>query len=272
MASILSVESNTCTRCGSCAAACPMAFIRIGAKGPRTVPAAQEACMLCGHCVAACPAGALSHSRLAEHFAPLDEAWRGDVHGVEQMIKGRRSIRKYQQRQVDRSVLTAVLEAARYAPTAMNTQPVKWLVVYEAAEVRKLAAATIDWMRAVVAEGKLVAGKYDPSPLVMAWDGGVDLILRACPHVIIAYGRQDNPMAAGACIAALTTAELAAIPHGLGTCWAGFLHMAAMLHPPAREAIGLDDGCVMHGALMIGYPAEQYRRVPPRSPLSLTWR
>lgn len=35
-------------------------------------------------------------------------------------LKERRSIRKYQDRQVDQSLLDQVLEAATYAPTGMN--------------------------------------------------------------------------------------------------------------------------------------------------------
>lgn len=37
-------------------------------------------------------------------------------------LKERRSIRKYQDRQVDQSLLDQVLEAATYAPTGMNRQ------------------------------------------------------------------------------------------------------------------------------------------------------
>jgi nitroreductase/NAD-dependent dihydropyrimidine dehydrogenase PreA subunit len=273
MANLLSVTEGECTRCGDCAAACPIAFVRVGSRGPRTLPEAQERCMLCGHCIAACPTGTLRHSRLPDdQCLALDANWRGDVHAVEQLIKGRRSIRRYQPQPVDRSTLLAVLDMARFAPTGMNSQSVKWLVVYEAAEVKKLAGAVIYWMRSVLEKGELVAGKYDPSPLVRAWEAGFDAVLRGCPHVLIAYGREGDPMAHGSCIAALTTAELAAIPLGLGTCWAGFLHMAAILSPPARQALGLPDGHVMHGALMIGHPLEKHYRIPPRKEAEVSWR
>lgn len=273
MANLLSIEASQCTRCGACAVACPMAIVRVGSRGPRTVPDASERCIRCGHCVAACPVKTLQLSLLWDDpCLPLDEHWRGEVRTVEQWIKGRRSIRRYESRPVDRSTLLSVLEMARYAPTGMNSQSVKWRIVYDAADVRKLSAAVIDWMRSVQEKGERVADKYNPEPLIAAWDAGMDPVLRGCPHVLIAYGREGAPMAQGSCIAALTTAELAAIPYGLGTCWAGFLHLAAVMSPAAKQAMDLPDGHVMHGALMIGYPLENYHRIPPRKALEVDWR
>ncbi|MCE5328185.1 MAG: nitroreductase family protein [Planctomycetaceae bacterium] len=273
MASLLSFDDAVCTRCGKCGSACPMGFIRVGSRGPRTVPDAQEKCMLCGHCIAACATKTLQHERLApEACLPLDENWRGDVHAVEQLIKGRRSIRRYEDRPVDRATLLKVIDMARYAPTGMNSQSVSWLVVYKAGEVKKLSAAVIDWMRSLAAKGELIGGNYNPAPMIMAWDNGTDLILRGCPHVLVAYAREGDAMAAGSCTAALTTAELAAATLGLGTCWAGFLHMAMIFSPAAREVLALPAGHVMHGALMIGHPAEQYHRIPPRKEPDVQWR
>ena len=79
-------------------------------------------------------------------------------------------------------------------------------------------------------------------------------------------------MAHDACTAALTTAELAAVPFGLGCCWAGFLRLASTCSPTVAQAVGLPDDCAMYGALMIGYPDETYYSIPPRNPLTAEWR
>jgi nitroreductase/NAD-dependent dihydropyrimidine dehydrogenase PreA subunit len=273
MASLLSIEESLCTHCSQCALVCPMALVRIGKRGPRTIPDAEEKCILCGHCIAACPVKALQHNQLPEEQClSLEENWRGEPSAVKQLIQGRRSIRHYQSKPVDRSVLLSILDMARYTPTGMNKQSVRWLVVYEAAEVKKLAAAVIGWLRSLLEKNELVAGKYNPAPLVAGWDAGFDTVLRDCPHVLVAYGPRNAPMAQSSCIAALTTAELAAVPFGLGACWAGFLHLAVMCRPAAQQALGLPEDCVMHGALMIGYPQETYYRIPPRKPPAVNWR
>ncbi len=273
MPNLLSYTESECTRCGDCAAACPMAIVRVGSRGPRTVPDAEARCLLCGHCIAACPVQTLRHANLpGEECQPLEVGWRGEPAAVEQLIKGRRSIRRFQPKPVDRATLLRVLDTARFAPTARNSQTVRWLVVHEADEVRRLASATIDWMRTFLEAGQPVAGRYDPTPLIRAWEAGYDPILRSAPHVLVAYGREGDGMAQASCVIALTTVELAALPHGLGTCWAGLLHMAVNQSPGARAALGLPEGHVMHGGLMIGYPLEKHYCIPPRKPLDVLWR
>ena len=273
MASLLTIEESLCTHCGQCAAVCPMALVRVGKRGPRTVPDAEEKCVLCGHCIAACPAKALQHSSLpAEETLPLADDWRGSPEALEKLVKGRRSIRHYQDTPVDRSILESILDMARYAPTGMNAQPVCWLVVYDAGEVKKLAGGVIDWMRSLAQKGELVSGWYNPAPLIAGWDAGVDTILRGCPHLLIAHAPRENVMSRDSCVIAMTTAELAAVPFGLGACWAGFLQVATFNSPEVRQLVNLPQGHLLYGALMIGYPQETYYRIPPRKPLTAEWR
>ena len=273
MPNLLSIDESQCTRCGQCAAACPMGLVVIGSRIPRTLRSAEERCVQCGHCVAACPAGRLRHEQLPiEQCLPLEPDWRGTPEAIGQLIRGRRSIRHYRQDAVAKPVLLSVLDAARYAPTGMNSQSVKWMVVYNDGEVKKLSQAVIDWMRELMQKDEAVAGRYSAATLVAAWEAGLDPILRGCPHVLVAYGAQDDPMAPASCVIALTTAELAAQPLGLGTCWAGFLHLAARSSPAVMQTLNLPANHVMHGGLMIGYPAETYHCVPPRQPLAVDWR
>jgi len=208
----------------------------------------------------------------ADGCEPLDADWRGSFRQAEQLIKGRRSVRRYESTPVEREAILRLLDVARYAPTGMNSQTVKWLVVYEADAVKRLAGSVIDWLRSIQASNQHVAGRYDPAAFIAAWDAGHDPILRGCPHVLLAYGHHDDPLAAGSCTIALTTAELAATAMGLGACWAGFLHMAALHWPATQQQLSLPDGYVTHGALMLGHPAEHYHRIPPRKPVDVQWR
>jgi nitroreductase/NAD-dependent dihydropyrimidine dehydrogenase PreA subunit len=273
MTTLLSIDETSCTYCGECAAACPLGLVTVDAALPQMPDDAEQRCILCGHCIAACPEMSLMHCRLnAEDCHPLLADWRSTPPVVEQLIKGRRSTRRYRQQAVEKPVLAAVLDIARYAPTGMNSQSVEWLVVYERSEVKKLAAAVIEWMRELTAKNQLVAGSYNAGPLVAAWDAGHDPILRGCPHVLIAHGKEQDHFAPISCTIALTTAELAALPYGLGTCWAGFLHLAARCSPQVQQSLGLPEGNIMHGGLMIGYPLETYHVIPPRKQLEIAWR
>jgi nitroreductase len=250
-----------------------MGLVTVENALPKTPDDAAQRCVHCGHCIAACPEMSLTHSEIeAEDAHPLLADWRSTPPVVEQLIKGRRSIRRYRSEAVERSVLSAVLDIARYAPTGMNSQTVEWLVVYDREEVKNLASAVIEWMRELSARSELVAGSYNTGPLVAAWDAGHDPILRGCPHLLIAHGRENDRFAQGSCTIALTTAELAALPYGLGTCWAGFLHLAVRCSPQVHKALRLPQGNLMYGGLMIGYPLETYYAIPPRKPLNVEWR
>lgn len=273
MASLLCIEESLCTHCGQCAMVCPMALVRIGKRGPRTIPDAEKKCILCGHCIAACPVKALQHTRLpAEECLPLEENWRSDPETLKKLIRGRRSIRLYQNKPVDRSILESILDMTRYVPTGMNAQPVCWLVVYDTEEVKKLAGGVIGWMRSLMEKNELVSGWYNPAPLIAGWDVGVDTILRGCPHLLIAHGPQENVMSRDSCVIAMTTAELAAPSFGLGACWAGFLQVAMFHSPEVQQLVNLPQGHLLYSALMIGYPQVTYHRIPPRKKLKVDWR
>jgi nitroreductase len=74
------------------------------------------------------------------------------------------------------------------------------------------------------------------------------------------------------CTIALTALELAALPFGLGACWAGFLKLAAMFSLQVHESLDLPPHHAMHGGLMIGYPQETFFSIPPRKQLRIEWR
>ena len=81
----------------------------------------------------------------------------------------------------------------------------------------------------------------------------------------------DARFGAADCGIALTFLELAAVARGLGTCWAGLLTFAANGDRAVRNALGVPEGHVVHGGLMLGYPRFRYAAVPPRNPVSVGW-
>lgn len=59
---------------------------------------------------------------------------------IEEVIRGRRSVRKWMDRQVDRRLLYEIINIAQWAPSSCNRQPWKFLVV-ESEEGRQLLGA-----------------------------------------------------------------------------------------------------------------------------------
>jgi nitroreductase len=105
-----------------------------------------------------------------------------------------------------------------------------------------------------------------------AWEGGIDIIFRGAPALIVAHAKRDNPRAQTTCTIALAYLELAAVGLGLGSCWAGYFMRAAGEYAPLMKALALPEGHQCFGAMMVGYPKFKYQRLPLRNDPRITWR
>jgi nitroreductase len=191
---------------------------------------------------------------------------------VEHFLRYRRSIRIYKKRPVEKDVLERLINVARFAPSAINRQPVQWTVIYDCDEVQRLTGLAIDWMRHLIKEGSPLASAMNMESAVANWEAGFDPICRRAPHLIIASADKEDRMAPTDCTIALAYLEVAALAFGLGTCWAGYFNAAATLWPPLHDAIAFPKGNVNLGSMMIGYPKFKYQRLPLRNEVKVTWR
>lgn len=271
MPSIL-VNGDLCTRCGICSRACAMGVI--SPPDENTLPRVQEAragfCIECGHCEAYCPTQALLLNIRPDEKVPLPAgAGTIDPDALAYYLKKRRSVRLFTKDPVPRETILEVLDIARYAASGGNGQPVEWIVVHDAAKVRKIAALTIAWMKTLVNSSHPMSG-YIPV-LIGAWESGSDVVCRGAPHLLVAHIPEDNPIAQTDAIIALTHFDIAAPAYGIGTCWAGFVAMAAASYAPLREELGIPAGRKSAYAMMFGSPQLKVYGIPRRAPLKVAW-
>lgn len=264
----IGIDEKSCSKCGLCARACPVGIIVVDDGFPETVAKIEKGCITCGHCVAVCPSAALTHCRMTPaDCTPLSPHWRPEAEQIDRLIKGRRSIRRYRPEPVGRAVLEKLFDMVRYAPTGGNSQTVQWLVLGDSEEIGRLSSIVVDWLRLLLAQG--VPGVKG---LLKSWEMGEDPILRNAPTLVIAHGAANDSMVKSSSTIALATMELASVSLGIGACWAGFLHHAALNYADVHDALELPRGHQMCGGLMIGYPEFEYARVPARRPATVTWR
>lgn len=150
---------------------------------------------------------------------------------VLEIIRKRRSVRRYNGDPVPEATLARVLEAARLAPSAKNLQPWKFVVVRDRATKTGLAKAAFD--QTFISEA--------------------DIVIAACAFPDKAYPRQGRFMNSWPIDLAIAFEHLIlqAAEEGLGTCWIGAFDEAAaksVLHVPA-------DVRVM-AMTPLGWPAE----------------
>lgn len=266
--SLIRIDSNLCLRDGICSTVCPVKLFQPDGAGlPQVSDKADRNCIDCGHCLAACPAAAIDHERIPlSETLPIDSDLKLPLPALTQLIKGRRSIRSFKADPVPRELVERAIDSARWAPSAVNRQPVHWLVIREREEVGRLAGLIIDFLSGSQEMGPRYGG------MVRQWERGEDPVLRGAPHLVVLHAPQEWSWSAVDCVIALTQFELAAVADGIGTCWAGFMMRAANGHPPLREALRLPEGHAVYGAMMFGFPAVAYHRIPQRQPARVEWR
>jgi nitroreductase len=176
-------------------------------------------------------------------------------------LMSRRSVREFKDRPVGKEVMEALLNVARRAPTATNSQLLHWVVVEDREKIRALSRETV-----------IGTGPNGVSlALLKQFEDGYDFVLRGAPTVVVVcapknygWGKEDSAIA-------LTYLELAAEARGLGACWTGYLARVAATHEPLRRLLSVPDGYVVCGGLMLGEPVYSYRHIPPRKPISVQW-
>jgi len=271
----LTIDETKCKQDGICAAECPRRIIiqKDDKSFPQIVLADEVNCMACGHCVAVCPHGALSVTGVAIEDCPeIEKNLVLSQDQTEQFLRSRRSIRCFKDKAMDRGILEQLINTARYAPTASNAQQLHWTVIEGRDNLEQLSRETINWMERVIeAQPDSSVADYF-RPVVAGWATGYDGILRTAQTLIIPSAPKENANGLVDLSIALAYIELAALPLGVGTCWAGLLRGAMLATPKLLESMGLPEGHTWFYPMMIGYPKFKYHRLPERDVPVIHWK
>jgi nitroreductase len=160
---------------------------------------------------------------------------------VREAIARRYSVRAYSDQPVDEAALTAVLEAARLAPSGSNRQPWRFVVVRDAALRTRLVEAC---------NGQAFVGT---APVVIAACGTM-------PDRMMSCDVPGDPVDVAIAIDHMT---LQAAELGLGTCWIGAFKQDAV-----RKVLGIPADAKVIEVLTLGHPADKAPEAKKRKALS----
>lgn len=266
------IDATKCNKDGVCVAVCPQHIIKIDPKtwGPYLDQEKKDACIECGHCVSFCSMDALTLNGInPEQCQKITKENTPTKEMVAQLLKSRRSIRKFQDKLIEHGTLTDLMEIVNYAPTGRNEQELSWRIVNGKDKVRELAGYVVDWMRKVIQIDKDYAGYYQG--LINAWEKGHDNLLRGAPAVVVAVAPKNAQIGLEDGSTAISYLELAAPSFDLGTCWAGYFYFATNMSRDIKKYLNIskEEKCV--GAAMIGYPMFKSHRIPKRKQIEIQW-
>ncbi len=146
------------------------------------------------------------------------------------VVRKRRSTRKYRSEKILHGKLTNILEAARIAPSGCNRESWKFIVVRDKENKAKLAEACNEQL----------------------WIGEADAIIVGCWLPI--QGIDDMRLIRDVTIA-MEHIALAAVNEGLGVCWVGAFSMEVV-----KSLLNIPEDVGINAIMPIGYPAEPARQ------------
>ena len=167
----------------------------------------------------------------------------------DQILRRRRSTRSFDSRPVNEKDVISIVEAARLAPSACNSQTWRFVTVTRREIIRKICHEA---MRPVIPNRWL-----EQAPLVFVGCSQLDVIANRIGSGVtgIEYYQIDLGIA-------MEHMVLKATELGLGTCWIGWFNESTL-----KKILEIPDKIKVSALLAVGYPKDESSKKRKRKPL-----
>jgi len=323
------LDETKCNGCGRCVKTCPIQLLMLdNGKARPNNRYDHFRCITCQNCVSVCPEGAIRIEggyRVSKGFwknehlydgqktppEPMPhtknrpfEAYAHELTETERVIYKRRSIRLYKKKQVPREMVQRVIEAGRFAPSAGNNQPWKFVAIQNREVIGEINEKCKNFIRLIMRgtmpkpwlekkvpgkkNARLSVGQTLLTNLLIRWRAG-DLDPRARGGMNTVTSDPDYDIFLGAPTLIILLADkrgigsidldtgicaqnmvLAAHSLGLGTCYIGLID-GLMMYPSFREKLGIIPPFEIVTALTLGYPQGRIDNIVEREQARIEW-
>ena len=188
---------------------------------------------------------------------------------VIQSIKERRSIRNFEQKEIDKEILRGIIQTGKYAPSPMNRQPWKFIVITNRDFIQDLSLQVKEELKNLLR--KRFIKKFSIKDLkdkelvrlIYAFSfSDKDIIFFDAPALVFIVTK-ENLFFDESCACCAENMMLAAHSLGIGSCWIGFASVLG-LKKKILHKIGVPDKHHISAAIVFGYPKEKPGRASIR--------
>ncbi len=285
---ITGIDLKKCTACGVCVQECPANLYSLNGNKRVTYSDPHKWCTGCGHCIAVCAKDAISYDahEKALEYPEMNELL---LNHALKLLQTRRSIRRYQNKDVPNAEIETLFDIMRFAPSGHNAQPCEYVVIKDKDKKRMLAEATIKSFKSFKLLIKIhkVLKPFVPKAfyeilsdrgtalgvdeLIKQYESGKDIVFFDAPVLILVHVPNLGGLSYVDPTIAITYGMLAATAMGLGSCWMGFTMMAVQKNKGVLRQLNISKGRFIAGVMTLGYPVHTYHRVPVRNKIKAEW-
>jgi nitroreductase len=177
-----------------------------------------------------------------------------------ELLKSRRSIRDFQDKEVPLKIVEEILQESTFAPSASNGQPCRFSIVNCKNTIKALSDESKENLLEDYAKNKT---SLNPAYVDVLKDANFNVFYNA-PCVIFIIGSSSVRSLDVDCALAASYMMFSAVERGLGTCW---INLGSQIRDPQLKAVlGIPDGCRIVAPIIIGYPkaipAASERHIP----------
>ena len=174
-------------------------------------------------------------------------------------IKSRRSKRYFLEQNIPDEIIKEIIEAGCYAPSALNKQPWKFIVITNKDSIKRLSCIVKD-ITAKIAKCLTVLKLFKPAfrdPQVVAAlrktiSSDTDTVFHNAPLLILIASDEKEPYANKGCALASQNMMLYANSIGISSCYIERAEILKM-SKTAKEIIGLPPHHMIQSAIVFGY-------------------
>lgn len=286
------IEDSLCRKCGTCVIACPHGVLIQKDKYSAPVTYLGDECISCGHCVAICATGAIKHYDYPDNrIKSIDKSLYPAIEQLMCLIKSRRSIRAFKDKKVEKELIELIIDGAKSAPSASNSQNIEYVIVQDQVILDKIVKMLAEFY------GKLVYLLKNPAildklpetakdraleakPLLSTFErivgrikSGNDILQRGTPTLLVSHAPNepfDWPLVNASI--ALQNVSIVCSSLGLGSCQLGYIETIMDKDLQIQELLDIPNDHAVYGVLAFGYPKYTFDNWIEKKQPKITWK